>query len=282
MKHKSLFILVIALVVLSSGLTYADSIKIGMISQAKTTAEEYAKFMAEGRKFVLWEVSDNRTDAPDEFRFYDNLPAMLLSLEAGELDEMFLTRSVAEYLIAQNPKLKVSAVVGLPAALGYAFGFLNDNKGEALRAKFNEALAIIKQVGRLDKLYAKYLVNPGAKEPEAVKFASFPNGETIRVAVTGDLPPLDYIQADGTAAGFNTAILAEIGKHLGCNIELMQVDSAARVPALTSGRADVVFWFSMWTFTGSFAGREQPDIASDVLVSVPYYMTDLLFKVSKK
>ena len=238
--------------------------------------------MAEGRNFVLWEVGSNNNGTPDEFRFYDNLAAMLLALQAGEINGMFLTRPVAEYLIAQNPTLKVSEVIGLPVELGYAFGFINNEKGETLRNKFNEALSIIKQVGRLDKLKAKYLVKPGAKEPEVVKFATFQDGETIKVAVTGDLPPLDYIRADGKAAGFNTALLAEIGKHLGCNIEIMQVDSAARVPALTSGRADVVFWFSMWAFTGSFADREQPDLTSDVIVSAPYYTTDMLFKAGKK
>ena len=253
-----------------------------MISQARTTAEEYSKFMAESRKFVLWEVSDNYSETPDEFRFYDNFQAMLLALNAGEIDGMFLTRSVAEYIIAQNPGLKVSTVIGLPVKFGYSFGFMKDENGEALRAKFNEALSIIRQVGRLDKLYAKYLDNPGAQEPEVVKFASFPDGETIKVAVTGDLPPLDYMRADGKAAGFNTALLAEIGKHLGCNIELVQVDSAARVPALVSGRADVVFWFGMWAFTGSYADREQPDTTSDVVTSAPYYTTDLLFKVGKK
>ena len=73
-------------------------------------------------------------------------------------------------------------------------------------------------------------------------------------------------------------MLAEIGKHLGCNIEIIQVDSAARVPALTSGRVDVVFWFSMVLS----AGMEQPDLTSDVIVSDSYYATDLVFKVGKK
>lgn len=122
---------------------------------------------------------------------------------------MFLTRPVAEYLIAQNLNLKISSITGLPAELGYAFGFIK-------------------------------------------------------------------------ATGFNTALLAEIGKHLGCNIEIMQVYSAERVTALTSGRADVVFWFSMWAFTEAFSGREQPDLTSDVIVSAPYYTTDMAFKAAKK
>ena len=50
------------------------------------------------------------------------------------------------------------------------------------------------------------------------------------------------ILADGKAAGFNTAMLAEIGKKLHRNIELVNVDSAARATALTSKNVDVMFW----------------------------------------
>ena len=282
MQHKKFFLIILsALIVFSSCCAYAEDVRVGMISQARTTAEDYSRLMADARNFVLWEVGTTKTGLHDEFRFYDNLAAMLLALQAGEINGMFLTRPVAEYLTAQNSNLKISAVIGLPVELGYAFGFMNDEKGKSLCNKFNEALTVIKQVGRLDKLNAKYIVNPGKQEPEIVKFATFQDGDTIRVAVTGDLPPLDYITADGKAAGFNTALLAEIGKHLGCNIEIMQVDSAARVPALTSGRADVVFWFSMWAFKGSFAER-QPDLTSDIIVSAPYYTTDLLFKAGNK
>jgi hypothetical protein len=53
---------------------------------------------------------------------------------------------------------------------------------------------------------------------------------------------MDYVAADGTFAGFNTAVLAEIGKRLQKNIELVQVDSVGRALALSEGTVDVVFW----------------------------------------
>ena len=66
--------------------------------------------------------------------------------------------------------------------------------------------------------------------------------ETVTVAVTGCLPPMDYVAPDGTVAGFNTAILAEIGRRIGKNIQYTQVDSAGRALALATGSVDVVFW----------------------------------------
>ena len=66
--------------------------------------------------------------------------------------------------------------------------------------------------------------------------------DTIKVAVTGDLPPLDLVLANGKPAGFNTALLAEMGKRLNKNIEIFDIEGDARASALTSGRADVIFW----------------------------------------
>jgi ABC-type amino acid transport substrate-binding protein len=66
--------------------------------------------------------------------------------------------------------------------------------------------------------------------------------ETVKVAVTGALPPMDYVAPDGTPAGFNTALLAEISRRMGKNIELVVVDSVGRAAALASGTVDAVFW----------------------------------------
>ena len=53
---------------------------------------------------------------------------------------------------------------------------------------------------------------------------------------------VSYVAANGTPAGFNTAVLAEIGKRLERNIELVQVDSVGRALALAQGNVDVAFW----------------------------------------
>ena len=110
-----------------------------------------------------------------------------------------------------------------------------------------------------------------------VAFEKFEGAETIKVAVTGDLPPIDYVAADGTPAGFNTAILAEIGKRLKVNIELMNVESGARAAALSSKRADVVFWFQVRAGEGV-----QPDVPEGVILSESYYDWTKYLHIRKK
>ena len=111
-------------------------------------------------------------------------------------------------------------------------------------------------------------------DPEAVAFQQFDDADTIRVAVTGDRPPMDYIASDGVPMGFNTALIAEIASRLHKNIELVNVDSGARAFALASGSVDIVFWpegsnFDNWE-RASAEDRPAGTVATDSYLSAPH------------
>ena len=97
--------------------------------------------------------------------------------------------------------------------------------------------------------------------------------------MTGDLPPLDLILPDGRPAGFSTAVLAEVGKHLNKNIELVSVAGGARASILSSKGADVVFWVSVPKDSTLIpANIDQPQ---GIGISDPYY-NDTIVHVGKK
>ena len=88
----------------------------------------------------------------------------------------------------------------------------------------------------------------GGDDPDFVAPEVFPDAVTIRVAVTGDRPPMDYVSVGGDPIGFNTALIAEIAKKLGVNVEFVNVSCAARGIALASGVCDFVFWMEIGDF----------------------------------
>ena len=89
-------------------------------------------------------------------------------------------------------------------------------------ANFKYALRLIRSNGTLQELQVKYLYNSGKNKPEPVKFDSFPNAQNVKIAVTGNILPVDYTAPDGTPADFNAAILAEIGRFLKINIKVFR------------------------------------------------------------
>lgn len=201
----------------------------------------------------LW-VADEDAPVIDDasFRYYDTLNALLMGLQAGEVDSIQLPYSTGKYLCATNDGLMIREEYYLDKAEGITetavnimsdgYSFLLKNDQTELRDALDAQLTAMKEDGTLQQLIDEHISKASeGGEPVAIAFETF-EGDPIKVGVTGDLPPMDYVSADGTFAGFNTAVLAEIGKRLQRNIELVQVDSVARALALSEGRVDVVFW----------------------------------------
>ncbi len=187
--------------------------------------------------------------------FYDNLAEMLLALQAGDIDKIEVYQSVAKYLVENVPGLEYGFEFDLSkeqtvfvsrqaaARLGNGFSFLMMQDRQDLADQFNEAIIAMKEDGTLGKLVAEQIDGASGGNLTGVPIPQIEGAETIRVAVTGDLPPMDYISPDGTAAGFNTAVLAEISRRIGKNIEIVCLDSSiARATALESRSVDVAFW----------------------------------------
>ena len=190
-----------------------------------------------------------------EIKFYDSLTEMQMALNAGEIDYMNCYKSVGDYLCSLDSGLvtlymydtkkerNTFADLMFRGILGNDFSFLMMEDRTDLRDLFNAAISDMKVDGTMDRLIQEQITNViNGDTPQPVEMEKIDGAETIRVAVTGALPPMDYVSADGNPAGFNTAVLAEIGKRIGKNIELVVVDSIGRATALSSGNVDAVFW----------------------------------------
>ncbi len=232
-------------------------LRLGLLSKLNSTEEEFSE---------IWRKNFAPNDEALDItvKFYDTLTSMQMALNAGEIREMVLPDFAAEYLMNQNDDYE-SFLVLRSKGSGLAFGFRED--GGELRDKFNEALKTLRDNWTLAALEGKYIASPGMNAPEPVKFFHFDGAPAIKAAVTGDLPPIDFIASDGSPAGFNTAVLAEIANILHMNVELLNVDAGARTASLASGRADVVFWYEV-----DMSGKGiQPDVPQGVILSEPYY-----------
>jgi hypothetical protein len=177
---------------------------------------------------------------------------MLMALQAGEVNAIYVPYYTGKYLCSTNdnlmPRLEYhpeKATEITDWALGWisdGYSFMLKEENAALRDAFDAQITAMKEDGTLQKLIDEHIIKVSeGGEPVAIAFEKF-EGDPIKIAVTGSLPPMDYVAADGTFAGFNTAVLSEIGKRLQKNIELVQVDSVGRALALSEGTVDVVFW----------------------------------------
>ena len=262
-----------------------DSDYVGFLARLKTTPEEFFIMMKNSWANRGWVILGG-DHSSSKARFYDSLMIMQMALNKGDIEEMILPDFVAEYLLKINKDYTPSCISN-SGTMNLCFGFLREN--QELLNKWNNALNSMRNDYTLAGLEQKYIknfpenhdydyiygINRKKKDKEnAVKFERFNNAPTIRVAVTGDLPPVDFVAEDGIPAGYSTAVLAELGRRLHVNIYLVTVSAGARTSALVSGRVDVVFWYEV-----NKSLEYQPDVPEEVILSVPYLAWDKFIHV---
>ena len=226
----------------------------------------------------------------EDITYYDSTDEMLLSLDAGLIDGIAVSESVADYVTAVNDKLiKVKEFPAVPddadssesflynmCRNDFAFMLLENNAG--LCGEIGTVLADMREDGTLAELTRAYISEADMHSLGLMEIARFDGAETIRVAVTGDLPPMDYIRADGTPAGFSTAVLAEIGKRMGKNIELVQCSNVGRTLALTSGQVDAVFWSRCRSFLDETINKDPDEVKFEVAGGQDTRIVERLFR----
>ena len=219
--------------------------------------------------------------------YYDTLDSMIMALESGEIYVISgIPSTTANYLCNRNEKLESalkftkympdirkenSFSANALSALSNGFSFMMLEKNKELRDEFDKVIKDMKVDGTIGKLVRSHIIEVMRGKEASPVVSEFKKGrKTIKVAVTGSLPPMDYVAPDGTFAGFNTALLAEIGKRLDRNISMIQVSSVGRAAALASGTVDVVFWTRTLseTSTEKFSKSSTEDIKNEIEASL--------------
>lgn len=294
---KFLGALILVLVLCSvSFAAQSPKIEAGLLTYLGTTEDEFQVALDELRKSLAPLLPSNDENDPNGgwvegdrlegfildlaktrrvVHFYNSLLEMQMALRSRKIDEVNLPEAVGMYLISNNTNYEVKFSLNMmPSTI--SFGFKAGNT--KLQKEFNTAINAMRKDGTLKTLATKYINT--TREPAVAKFTNFKGAETIKVAVTGDLPPIDYIAADGRPTGYNTAILSEIGKRIKKNIRLISVDAGGRSAALASDRADVVFWYrsteglKLSPKNAKILKGVMKDSHEGVILSVPYYEWD--------
>ena len=236
---------------------------IGVISHLNVSETEYNGIMQKLEK----SYRPSKANLSAEYKFFDKMNDMQMALDAGQIDMLSTYQNVAAYMIQRNDNMEM---ISSEKILSDSFCFALREGDTALKGDLDKAIKDMTADGTLANLARQYIVDlKNGAEPPAVPITQIDGAETIKVAVTGDLPPFDMILADGSPAGYSTAVLAEVSRRINKNIELVSVDSAARASILTSKGADVVFWVAVpKDSTLVPADIDQPE---GIAISEPYY-----------
>ena len=251
-----------------------EKVTIGVITRLNAGEVEYNDIMQKLEK----SYRPSKANLSANYKFFDKMNDMQLALESGQIDMLSTYQNVANYMIQRSDDKEI-----LPSEknLSDSFCFAVREGDTMLKNDLNKAIKAMATDGTLANLSKQYIIDlKDGAEPPAVPITQIEGADTIKVAVTGDLPPFDMILADGTPAGFSTAVLAEISRRINKNIELVSVDSASRAAILNSKGADVVFWVAVPKDSTLIpANVDQP---AGIAVTEPYYHDNIAHVGLKK
>jgi len=184
-------------------------------------------------------VTANLGVKPRDIVYFNRLADASAALQAGKVDAVYTLSVVADYYAKRNKNLDVIAAKRNPQ-FNVVMAVRSDDA--KLGQDVNKALAALEQNGTLSKLQKEWITHlPSDNEPGVKQIPKIPGAKTVRVGVCGDLVPMDYVAADGRPAGYNVALLAEIGKLSNINFEFVPLESQAKFTALQSKKIDVIF-----------------------------------------
>ena len=212
-----------------------------------------------------------------EYTYYKNLSTALMDLNSGKITVLCLEEASAAYVVARNDKLAIADTGD--EAFNVDFSMMTMENNKEVYDILNNAIKEMKADGTLATLIENELKAYINSDPETKELPKFDGAKTIKVGVTGDVPPMDFVASNGKAAGFNIALLAEIANRAQVNIELVQVDTDARAMALSSGNVDAVFWTK--SVTCSKCNESWGESIDDTLVTESYFTDKSAFVVLK-
>ena len=212
------------------------------------------------------------------YKFFDTMDSMIMALQSGTIAGLSADEFTKDYLISRTDGFVEYTNPEAPSHI-LAYAMMLREEDAELCDSITGVIRDMQADGTLDALKKRYIDDVIAgEEPEAVMPECFDEAGTIKVALTGDRPPMDYFSESGEPIGFNTAIVSEVGRRLGLNVEFISVDTGARAVSLASRDSDVVFWSE----NGNFDNREGGDVEDQpegTVITEPYLVGQLTYVV---
>ena len=173
---------------------------------------------------------------PDsEYLLFNSYPDCITALLTGKIDAYLGDEPGLKSAHAEQPKIDY-----IPERItenNYSFAFRkNDPQSAALCGELNAFLAKCWKDGTMQELDDIWF---GVDEERKIVDMSDLTGEngTIRVVTTSTDMPFSYIK-DGKNVGYDIDLVVRFCRYAGYKLELGDVDFAARIPAIQSGKYD--------------------------------------------
>jgi polar amino acid transport system substrate-binding protein len=197
---------------------------------------------------------------------FDDIMNAVAALEAGQLDAVLTAFPTAQQVAKKNSNLYV-----LPEPLDQEDTAVAIRKGDgALLNDVNRIISELQADGTLASMRKRWLKSD--LSPYEVPTIELPRrGKAIKIGVSATREPLTFVDANGNITGHDGELARRIAAKLHRPVEFQDMKFLALIPALKSGKVDLVI-------TGMTATEER---RKSVDFSMPYFINSQVLLVIK-
>ena len=237
MKKRWTWVLVIMAALVLTGCSSEKAGKIGNVADLKGKVIGTVTPVVPTAKMEM-SIANAIGAQPKEVKYFNRYSDCVTAVLAGKVDAVLSPKFGAEYYAKRNNQLKM--IAREPVKVNVVMMLRSED--QPLKNDLDKVITTLQDNGTLKRLEEEWVTNlPVDKEPVSKDLPKIAGAKTVYVGVCGDYVPLDYIAANGRPAGYNVALLTEIGKLLNINLEFVSVETQARFAALSSKKIDLVF-----------------------------------------
>ena len=194
----------------------------------------------EGKKIGVMTGSTGEMAAQAQFpkaelKRFDDATDVVTAAKGGQIEAAVVSFSSTVLISRAHPELRA-----LPDRLVNEEIAMAVKKGnDALLNDVNRTIAELKADGTLDAMGKRWFKTDSSPYEE-IKIAVPKEGKTLRIGVTAALEPFVFVDGSGRITGHDSELAQRIGAKLKRPVEFSNMKFAALIPALQSGKIDLI------------------------------------------
>ncbi len=170
-----------------------------------------------------------------QVKSFDDFMDAVAAMKSGQLDATIISYPAALQIVKKNPEFRC-----LPEPLQNEDTAVAVKKGnDALLAEVNRIITELKADGTLADMKRRWL-KPDLSPYEEKTIVLPKTGKVLRIGVSATREPFSFVDKDGRVTGHDGELARIIGARLGRPVEFSNMKFMSLIPALQSGKVDLI------------------------------------------
>lgn len=180
-------------------------------------------------QFVLQRFPDAK------IKYFNSVIDCAMAVKDGKADAACYDKPVLKNIAAKNDGLTVLSEVLVDDKYGFAVQLSNPE----LKSAIDSVLKVLKADGTYDDMMMRWFPEKGSPQPMPELSFSGKNG-VIRFGTAAVTEPMSFYDASHVVVGFDIEFASRVAIFLGKKIEIVDMEFGAMLPALISGKVDMI------------------------------------------